>query len=127
MSNDTHPFHFSGADGTRIAAYRWPSLAPVKAVVQISHGMGEHAARYPATLKPLREAGVALYANDHRGHGRTAEVLGDFGPGGFAAVVDDMARLSEIARQENPGVPLILLGHSMGSFALQIYLVSHSG
>ena len=92
--------------------------------------MGEHALRYLAPLKRLRDAGIAIYANDHRGHGQTAptrEALGDFGPGGFAAVVDDMARLSEIAKRENPGKKLILLGHSMGSFALQIYLLKHSG
>lgn len=123
---DDGRFHFDGADGTRIVGYRWAALSPVKAVLQISHGMGEHALRYLAPLQPLREAGVAIYANDHRGHGRTATTLGDFGPGGFAGVVDDMARLSAIARAEHPGKKLILLGHSMGSFALQIYLVLHS-
>ncbi|MCE9523550.1 MAG: alpha/beta hydrolase [Alphaproteobacteria bacterium] len=130
MSDDQHLFRFQGADGTSIATYRWPAVGRVKAVLQISHGMGEHAARYFEPLKPLREAGVEIYANDHRGHGKTAptrEALGDFGPGGFSAVVDDMARLSALARREHPGVPLILLGHSMGSFAAQIYLVTHSG
>lgn len=125
MSQDS--FHFEGADGTRIAGYRWAASGPVKAVLQISHGMGEHALRYIAPLQPLRAAGIAIYANDHRGHGRSAKTLGDFGPGGFAAVVDDMARLSAIARREHPGKKLVLLGHSMGSFALQIYLLAHSG
>lgn len=120
-------FHFEGSDGARIAAYRWGARGPVKAVLQISHGMGEHALRYLAPLQPLREAGIAIYAEDHRGHGRTSpDKLGDFGPGGFASIVDDMARLSEVARRENPGRKLILLGHSLGSFALQIYLVKHS-
>ncbi len=121
-------FEFQGADGARVAAYRWPAVGPAKAVLQISHGMGEHALRYAAPLQPLREAGIAIYAEDHRGHGRTATAgkLGDFGPGGFASIVDDMARLSEIARRENQGKKLILLGHSLGSFALQIYLVKHS-
>lgn len=122
-----HKFDLEGGDGARIAAYRWGLPGPVKAVLQISHGMGEHAARYREPLQPLCEAGVAIYANDHRGHGRAAETLGDFGPGGFAAVVDDMARLSEFAGQENPGKKVIMLGHSMGSFALQIYLVKHAG
>jgi alpha-beta hydrolase superfamily lysophospholipase len=120
-------FEFDGNDGARIVGYRWPALAPVKAVLQVSHGMGEHAGRYLAPLAPLRQAGVAIYAEDHRGHGRTSpDGLGDFGPGGFASIVDDMARLSEIARRENPGKKLILMGHSLGSFALQIYLVKHS-
>ena len=120
-------FEFQGADGTRVAGYRWAASGPVKAVLQISHGMGEHASRYLAPLAPLREAGIAIYAEDHRGHGRTSpDKLGDFGPGGFASIVEDMATLSEIAKRENPGKKLVLLGHSLGSFALQIYLVKHS-
>ena len=124
MSNT--PFQFTGNDGTPVSAYRWPAKGLVKAVLQIAHGMGEHALRYLEPLQPLVDAGVTIYANDHRGHGRTAETLGDFGPGGFAGLIDDMAVLSGIARRENPGRKLILLGHSMGSFALQIYLVQHS-
>jgi alpha-beta hydrolase superfamily lysophospholipase len=125
MTNET--FHFDGTDGARIAAFRWAARGPVKAVLQISHGMGEHALRYLAPLQLLREAGIAIYAEDHRGHGRTSpDKLGDFGPGGFASIVDDMAILSAIAKRENPGKKLILLGHSLGSFALQIYLVKHS-
>ncbi len=130
MSSDKYLSRFPGVDGTQIAAYRWPASGTVKAVLQIAHGMGEHALRYLAPLKPLRDAGVAIYANDHRGHGSTAptrDALGDFGPGGFAAVVSDMACLSAIAARENPGKPLILLGHSMGSFAVQIYLLEYSG
>lgn len=128
MAEDKNIFHFTGADGTRIAAYRWPAKGPVQAVLQISHGMGEHALRYLEPLQPLLANGIAVYANDHRGHGITAtkETLGEFGPGGFAAVVDDMAVLSRLIREEHPGVPLILLGHSMGSFATQIYLLTHS-
>lgn len=120
-------FEFQGTDGARIAAYRWAAGGPVKAVLQISHGMGEHALRYLEPLAPLRAAGISIYAEDHRGHGRTSpDKLGDFGPGGFASIVDDMAVLSAIARRENPGKKLFLLGHSLGSFALQIYLVKHS-
>jgi alpha-beta hydrolase superfamily lysophospholipase len=128
MAQDTSVFHFNGADGTRLSAYRWPARGPVRAVLQISHGMGEHALRYLEPLQPLLANGIAVYANDHRGHGLTAtkETLGEFGPGGFAAVIDDMAVLSRLIRAEHPGVPLILIGHSMGSFATQIYLLTHS-
>jgi len=129
MSEHKNMFQFEGRDGTRIAAYRWPATGHVRGVLQIAHGMGEHARRYFAPLQKLREAGIAIYADDHRGHGRTAAsaALGDFGPGGFAAVVDDMAALAEIARHEHPGKPLVLLGHSMGSFAAQIFALAHSG
>ena len=122
-------FTFDGADGSKIFTYRWLPSGPVRGVLQVSHGMGEHALRYREPLQPLIDAGIAIYANDHRGHGltlRDKNDLGDFGAAGFAGVVDDMARLSRIARQENPGKKLILLGHSMGSFAAQIYVVDHS-
>ncbi len=122
-------FTFDGADGAKIFTYRWLPSEPVRGVLQVSHGMGEHAVRYREPLQPLIDSGIAIYANDHRGHGRTAQnksELGDFGPSGFARVVDDMARLSRIVREENPGRNLILLGHSMGSFAAQIYVVDNS-
>ena len=128
MSRDDG-FTFDGADGAKIFTYRWRPDGPVRGVLQISHGMGEHALRYRAPLQPLLDAGIAIYANDHRGHGKTApnkEALGDFGPGGFGALVDDMAILSRLIRHENPGKKLILMGHSMGSFAAQIYVVNHS-
>lgn len=66
--------------------------------------------------------------DDHRGHGRTAPegTLGDFGENGAEAVVDDLARLTALARGENAGLPLILLGHSLGSFFAQAYVFDHS-
>jgi alpha-beta hydrolase superfamily lysophospholipase len=125
MADDTFWFH--GRDGVRLSAYRWLPPRPVRGVLQVSHGMGEHALRYREPLQPLLDAGIAIYANDHRGHGRTSpDSLGDFGPGGFAALVDDMAVLSRLIRAENPGKTLVLMGHSMGSFAAQIYVVDHS-
>ena len=122
-------FTFDAGDGRKIFTYRWLPSGPVRGVLQVSHGMGEHALRYRKPLQPLIDAGIAIYANDHRGHGRTAtnkNELGDFGVAGFAGLVDDMARLTKIARSEHPGKKLVLLGHSMGSFAAQIYVVEHS-
>lgn len=118
---------FEGRDGARIAAYRWGGAKP-RGVVQLAHGMGEHALRYRSSLAPLVEAGYAVYANDHRGHGRTAKPgqIGDYGPGGYGVVVDDMARLTNIAREENPGAPVVLLGHSMGAMLAQGYLLEHA-
>jgi alpha-beta hydrolase superfamily lysophospholipase len=129
MTIHNHEFHFNGADGEKIFGYRWSAEAPARGVLQLAHGMGEHALRYREKLAPIIESGITVYANDHRGHGRTAkdkEAFGDFGPGGFPALVSDMLSLTRLGRAENPGKPLILLGHSMGSFALQLYLVDHS-
>jgi alpha-beta hydrolase superfamily lysophospholipase len=89
--------------------------------------MGEHMGRYADTIDVLVAAGLTVYANDHRGHGLTAHAeLGEFGRGGFELLVQDMVRVSEIAREENPDLPLLLLGHDMGSFAAQRYVIDHS-
>jgi alpha-beta hydrolase superfamily lysophospholipase len=83
--------------------------------------------RYADTVDALVAAGLTVYANDHRGHGLSAHAqLGEFGKGGFELLVQDMVRLSEIAREDNPDLPLLLLGHDMGSFAAQRYVIDHS-
>lgn len=100
----------------------WRAGAP-KAVVQIVHGIGEYATRYEPLAQALVAAGYAVYAGDYRGHGRTGvqqydgdlSRLGRLGPGGVRAVIRGLKQLRDIAAEENPGVPLVLLGHSMGS------------
>jgi alpha-beta hydrolase superfamily lysophospholipase len=81
------------SDGKSIMLYQWKSSVPARGIVQIAHGMGEHALRYRPIAHALVNAGYIVYANDHRGHGELAaraNALGDFGPGGFPALVDDM-------------------------------------
>src|SRR5580692_12795491 len=108
-------FTYPAAGGTQITAYRWDPAGAPRAVVQITHGMGEHARRYEYVAQALNDAGFAVYAQDHRGHGASAdpEALGDMGPGSWPALVDDIGLLSAHIRAEHPGLPLILLGHSM--------------
>src|SRR5215471_7595992 len=122
-------FTFTSSDGLQVACVRWDSRGPVRGVLQIAHGMGEHIGRYAETIEALVSAGLTVYGNDHRGHGRTAQDkahLGDFGEGGFDLLVEDMVRLSRIAKEENPGQKFILLGHSLGSFAAQQYILDRS-
>ena len=126
-------FSYTSADGTEIAAYQWDPDGPPRAAVQLTHGMGEHARRYEHVARALNDAGFVVYAQDHRGHGASArgqgagpEALGDLGKGSWAGLVDDIGLLSAHIRAEQPGLPLILLGHSMGSFAVQQYLFDHS-
>ena len=121
-------FRYPSSDGAQIAAYRWVPAGEPRAVVQLTHGMGEHARRYDYVARALNDAGFAVYAQDHRGHGGSGdpEALGDMGPGSWPALVDDVGLLSAHIRAEHPGLPLILLGHSMGSFAVQQYLLDHS-
>jgi alpha-beta hydrolase superfamily lysophospholipase len=123
----TKRFLLTSSDGLCITCARWDSCGPARAVVQIAHGMGEHMGRYAGTVDALVAAGLTVYANDHRGHGLSAHSqLGELGPGGFELLVQDMVRLSEIAREKNPNLPLLLLGHGMGSFAAQRYVIDHS-
>jgi alpha-beta hydrolase superfamily lysophospholipase len=121
-------FSYPSADGTQIAAYRWDPAGAPKAAVQLTHGMGEHAQRYDHVAAALTDAGYVVYAQDQRGHGASADPdrLGDLGEGGWNALVADIGLLSAQIRAEHPGLPLILLGHSMGSFAVQQYLLDHS-
>ncbi len=122
-------FQMTSTDGLQIACARWSNRKPPRGLLQIAHGMGEHIWRYQTLIEELAHAGLIVYGNDHRGHGRTArspKELGDFGPGGFDLMVKDMVRLSLKAKEENPNQPLILLGHGMGSFAAQQYVLKHS-
>ena len=122
-------FQMISTDGLRIACARWSNRKPPRGLLQIAHGMGEHTGRYETLIEELAHAGLVVYGNDHRGHGRTAlspKELGDFGPGGFSLIVKDMVQLSLKAREENPNQPFILLGHGMGSFAAQQYVLDHS-
>jgi alpha-beta hydrolase superfamily lysophospholipase len=76
----------------------------------------------------LADAEFVVYGNDHRGHGLTAKPagsFGEFGPGGFDQLVEDMVSLRVIAKDEHRGKPYILLGHSMGSFAAQQFILDH--
>lgn len=121
-------FSYMSADGTPIAAYRWDPAGQPRAAVQLTHGMGEHARRYEHVARALNEAGFVVYAQDHRGHGASIGdgEAGDLGQGSWPGLVDDIGLLSARIRAERPGLPLILLGHSMGSFAVQQYLFDHS-
>jgi alpha-beta hydrolase superfamily lysophospholipase len=120
---------YKSADGTKIVAYRWePENAAPLAAAQLTHGMGEHARRYDHVARALNDAGFVVYAQDHRGHGASGDpdAYGDLGTGGWAALVGDIGLLSAKIRADHPGLPLVLLGHSMGSFAVQQYLLDHS-
>ena len=120
---------FIDAHGVAIVYDRHPAASEPRAVVQLLHGVGEHAGRYARTIEALTGAGFRVYADDHRGHGRTgmrqhgdAARLGRLGVGGHRAAVAALRRFTQLIREENPGLPLVLLGHSWGSFLAQILL-----
>jgi alpha-beta hydrolase superfamily lysophospholipase len=114
-------FRFASAvDEMSIQAYVWRLGAP-KAVMVIAHGAAEHALRYERFARAANVRGVDVWAADHRGHGRTAglDQLGEYGEGGWDALVADVGQLIGIARAEHPRLPVVLVGHSMGSIAAQ--------
>ena len=119
---------FQATDNKSITYYKWmPSIASdVKAVVQIAHGMAEHAQRYDRFAGFLVKNGYAVFANDHRGHGKTAgsqEAIGYMEDGGFwEKAVADMRTLHGIAKEAFPNVPYFFFGHSMGSFLVRDYV-----
>ena len=123
-------FRLRPRGGQAPLARRWSSGVPPRAIMLVSHGMGEHAGRYLAPLEPIIRRGIDIVAIDHRGHGedaRAAGSLGDYGEGGFAGVEDDLLALADWAKAAAPGLPLMLFGHSMGSMIAQAFAIDHGG
>jgi alpha-beta hydrolase superfamily lysophospholipase len=124
---------FVDAEGVRITTHEWPVREP-KALVQVSHGIGEHAGRYERLALDLNAAGFAVFADDHRGHGATGMEqwggdparLGSLGPGGLTATIEAIHRYTRLLREGHPGTPLVLLGHSWGSLMAQISVNRHA-
>jgi alpha-beta hydrolase superfamily lysophospholipase len=118
-------FTFKDQDGIEVFVYKWEPESNPKAVVQISHGMVEHAKRYERVADALCKDGYICYANDHHGHGMTAGDLteatlkdraGVLGPNGWMGVVNSVIELTKIIKTENPNLPVFVLAHSWGSF-----------
>lgn len=111
--------------GFAIFVYKWTPEQPAKAAVQIAHGAAEHALRYKRFAEFLNQAGYIVYADDHRGHCRTAVSLdqaGIAGPNGWDRMVADLKLITDVIRTENAALPVFLFGHSMGSFMAQQYI-----
>jgi len=125
-------FTYQGKDGAELFCYRWfpEDEASVKAIVQIAHGLAEHAARYERLAKALNAAGFGVYASDHRGHGKSfqgEENMGFFAEkDGWNVVIGDMHSLNRHISKEHPGQSIYLIGHSMGSLLGQSYIIKHS-
>ncbi|MFX0069823.1 MAG: alpha/beta hydrolase [Candidatus Hermodarchaeota archaeon] len=118
-------FTFKDQDGFEIFVYKWaPDSDSPKATIQIVHGLVEHAARYERVAEKLTSTGYICYANDQRGHGKTGgeENKGYLGENGWNGVLNDMKRLTDIIKKENPNIPCFLIGHSWGSLMTQDYI-----
>lgn len=118
---------FSSTTGLRLDYRMWLPEGEPKAVIQLVHGMAEHIDRYDATARALTGHGFAVVGHTHLGHGSAAKIKGYFGEkDGWQHLIDDVHLLRQRTQRYHPGVPYILLGHSMGSFVVRCYLMQYA-
>jgi alpha-beta hydrolase superfamily lysophospholipase len=129
MEYTTHTY--TTKDGESIFYYKWKAntSSRFKGIVQISHGVGEHAGRYQRIANKLQKQGYEVYANDHRAHGRSVkskELMGFYsGHNYFEDAVEDMRQLTKIIKKEHPYQKITLFGHSMGSLLSRQYVTRY--
>ena len=116
--------------GAALNLYMRRAEGPARAVVQINHGLAEHAARYARFADFLAGRGFHTYAHDHRGHGFTTAPDAPQGrfaaSGGGAKVVSDVVAVHDIIANRHPSLPVIVFGHSMGGLITLNFVLSHS-
>lgn len=120
-------------DEKEVYLYKWEPKDKViiKGVVQVIHGMAEHGMRYSRFAEELNKEGFIVYADDHRGHGKSAENLSNLGyiadKDGFHTMVHDQWEINQYIKKENPNNKVYIFGHSMGSFISQRYIEIYGG
>jgi acylglycerol lipase len=115
---------FTGQGGLRLYWRAWLPDGEVRAVLIVTHGYGEHGGRYGNVVEFLVPRGLAIYALDQRGHGRSEGLRGHAGR--FAEFVDDLHGFRVRVEQEHPAIPLFVLGHSLGGLIVARYLLKHA-
>jgi alpha-beta hydrolase superfamily lysophospholipase len=121
---------FIDSYGVTIHYHVWSPAKKAKAIVQLAHGLGEHALRYQSLVDALVQAGYEVWADEHRGHGATGleqwegnqAQLGKLGPGGLPATIQAVRNFTDVITENRPGLPVFFLGHSWGSLIGQILL-----
>ena len=129
MLPSSHPQTLSTTDGANLAVHQWPTDDTARAQLIICHGMAEHGARYAALAEVLNAHGIGVQALDLRGHGAsTPELQRGVLPASanWSSLVGDVALLLQRTKAAHPAQPIILLGHSMGSYLAQSVLIEHS-
>ena len=114
---------FTGSGGLSLYYQAWRPQETVRAALVIVHGIGEHSGRYLNVVNHLGPRGYAVWAYDHRGHGRSG------GPrvhvDRWSQYLEDLHTFLPIARGQETGLPLFVLGHSMGALIVLEYLQAH--
>ena len=126
-------FTFPSSDGVhQVHAMEWfPESGSPRGVVQLVHGISEYIGRYSPFARFLTDHGFAVVGHDHLGHGKTASGREEYGyfadQDGWRHIRNDIRSLRTAAGERFPGLPYFLLGHSMGSFAVRLYLIDFPG
>jgi len=122
-------FTFPSCNGVDTVAVRsYLPDGPIRATVQLAHGIAEYIARYDPLMQFLAEEGYAVYGNDHIGHGNSARpnLMGYVGDtSGWNTMTGDMLALHKTIAEQHPHVPHFLFGHSMGSFLARTFLIKY--
>lgn len=123
-------FQLEMSDGKKNVIHQWTPEVEPDFVVVLSHGMAEHALRYEELASFVCENNGAIIIEDHRGHGKTAEInglpLGDIGKVNFRRCAEDIHEEIVYAKKQFPGAKVVLIGHSFGSFLAQ-YVIENYG
>lgn len=122
----TEAFELRAPDRHVIHGTHWRPRGRVLGIIQLFHGLGEHHARYERFAVSAAGCGFAVVAHDHRGHGIFAEQLGHFSnSGGWQLLIDDGLQVNDMIGDQYAGVPIVLIGHSMGSYIAQYFSMQH--
>ena len=117
------------SDGSAVAVHQWLPKKKPKAVIHIVHGMAEHALRYADFAEDACTKGFTVFAADHRGHGKTCGKIMLKGyladKDGFRRVVEDQKEINDEIQKIYQDIPIIILGHSFGSFITQNYIENY--
>lgn len=113
-------------DGHRIHLQSWASGDNPRGVIQMLHGLGEHIGRYDRFANAALGRGYVVYGHDHRGHGRSEGERGYFADAqGWHKVIEDVRLVNDHIRESHPALPVVLLGHSMGSFIAETFAMHY--
>lgn len=115
--------HFEGAGGVHLYYQCWRPDGELRAALAIVHGMGEHSGRYPHVVDRLVPLGYAIYALDHRGHGRSPGKRGHINA--WSEFREDVRALVQFVWSREPGRPFFLMGHSLGGLIVLDYTLHY--